>query len=304
MLLLLAAAGCVAPTEDADTADETVTIHEVDDADVQAALEYWTDDRIMAATPAEAPAPSPDAIDKVDTAAASEEEVLVEPSEASAPLPLAKATSFAGTPTVGTLFHNDGHGDHYCTASVVTSPHQQLIITAAHCVRSRSGWVTHAVFVPQFHDGHRPFGTWALRAFAVDPRWISHRDQDLDFAFAGVRSLNGKTIQSRVGSHGLIISQGWNHPVTVIGYPDGKPRPIECTATAQKVPGLRYQSKFVCGGYTGGTSGSPWLLKRSGKQYVNAVLGGYEEGGVIDSVSYASYFDGDVQHLYQHSVSL
>ena len=299
-ILLLLVTGCVAPA-DTDETDDGVAIHEIDDAEAQATLDYWTDERIAAATPLEEAAPQLDASDKIDAPLVGEQ-IVVEPTEATEAS--VAASSFVGTPSVGTLFHSDGHADHYCTASVVTSPHQQLIITAAHCVRSRSGWVTHVAFVPQFHDGKRPFGTWALRAFAVDSRWISHRDQDLDFAFAGVRLLNGRTIQSRVGSHGLIINQGWNHPVTVIGYPDRKPRPIRCTATAQKVPGLRYQSKFVCGGYTNGTSGSPWLLTRSGRQYVNAVLGGFEEGGVIDSVSYSSYFDADVHNLYQRSLLL
>ena len=297
-ILLLLVTGCVAPAEPTpDETDDAVTIHEIDDAEAEATLAYWTDERIAAATPVDE-APPTETLPK-DVAPAGDEQILAEPTEATEPVPF--ATSFGGTPTVGALFHRDGSGDHFCTASVVTSSHQQLIITAAHCVRSPSGWVSHLAFVPSFHDGQRPFGTWALRAFAVDARWISHRDQDLDFAFAGVRLLNGKPIQARVGSHGLIINQGWNHPVTVIGYPNGKARPIHCTATAQKVPALRFQSKFVCGGYTGGTSGSPWLLTRSGKQYVNAVLGGFEEGGVIDSVSYASYFDADVQHLYQRS---
>src|SRR5262249_44476971 len=54
----------------------------------------------------------------------------------------AQAKAFAGTPAVGALFttsgRNDLLGSHFCTASVVDSPHRDLVLTAAHCVSRTS----------------------------------------------------------------------------------------------------------------------------------------------------------------------
>ena len=52
-----------------------------------------------------------------------------------APAPHA-GRDFAGTPAVGALFTiSEGRlGSHFCTASVIDSPHHDLVITAAHCV--------------------------------------------------------------------------------------------------------------------------------------------------------------------------
>lgn len=55
------------------------------------------------------------------------------------------------------------------------------------------------------------------------------------------------------------------------------------------------QLKFVCGGYVNATSGASFLAGRT----VAGVLGGYEEGGSGQSVSYASPFGPVVHALYR-----
>src|SRR5689334_894205 len=44
------------------------------------------------------------------------------------------AHAAAGALRVGALFEHDASGGHYCTASVVASPGENLLITAAHCI--------------------------------------------------------------------------------------------------------------------------------------------------------------------------
>ena len=46
------------------------------------------------------------------------------------------ATSFGGVPTIGALFYTTGSSAHFCTASVVDSKRENLIMTAAQCVYS------------------------------------------------------------------------------------------------------------------------------------------------------------------------
>src|SRR5215471_9132934 len=65
-----------------------------------------------------------------------------------------------------------------------------------------------------------------------------------------------------------------------------------------------YQVRFECGGFFGGTSGSPWVTNfnlKSGTGTIVGVIGGYQEGGATDSVSYSSYLDDDIRKLYEQA---
>ena len=61
-----------------------------------------------------------------------------------------------------------------------------------------------------------------------------------------------------------------------------------------------------CAGFFGGTSGSPWVtgfdpVTRTGT--IIGVIGGYQEGGDTDAISYSSYFGSGIKQLYQHAVA-
>lgn len=256
----------------------------ISDDDAAEADAFWTDERIAAATPLDDPR---DAV-----------------SEAR---PRVSGSFFAGIPTVGAIFSSNGAGTHFCSASVVTSNNRSLIITAAHCIHGGAGkgYGKHLAFVPKF-DGQkpttasaRPYGTWIARSALVDARWASHTDADLDFGFVTLAPLGGRKIQDVVGSNRLAINRGFVNTVEVIGYPDSSKRAIQCQNVTSAVSGHRYQMRFDCGGYTNGTSGSPWLMNFNGHTGdVIGVLGGYEHGGNTPEVSYAAYFDHDVEALH------
>jgi hypothetical protein len=64
------------------------------------------------------------------------------------------------------------------------------------------------------------------------------------------------------------------------------------------------QLAFDCDGYTGGTSGSPWVTgfdPRTRTGTIVGVIGGYQQGGDTPSVSYSAYFGSGVQQLYQQA---
>jgi hypothetical protein len=78
------------------------------------------------------------------------------------------------------------------------------------------------------------------------------------------------------------------------------------TCTGQTSEQSESQLRFDCGGFTGGTSGSPWVtrfnpLTRTGT--IVGVLGGYQEGGTTDAVSYSSYLGPEVEQLYRQAVA-
>lgn len=207
---------------------------------------------------------------------------------------------------VGALFAHDTSGDHFCTASVVASPGKSLLITAAHCVHSggSGGYNTDIVFTPAYRNGRTPDGIWQPSSIVVDPHWADAGDPDFDIAFIVLKPLNGKHIAEVLGANRLGTDKGFTNTVRITGYPENGDEPITCgNRTTQQ---NAHQMRIVCTGYSGGTSGSPWLVgfdpvTQSGS--VIGVIGGYQQGGDTDDVSYSPYFDTTVQKLYAQAVA-
>jgi V8-like Glu-specific endopeptidase len=211
---------------------------------------------------------------------------------------------YDGTAAVGALFTTSGGrlGTHFCTASVVNSSVKDLVITAAHCLHGKQpGQVA---FVPEYHRHREPFGTWTVTRVFVDAAWASSANPDDDVAFLVVSQPGNSTpVQEVTGGENL--ATGWKAAqlVQVIGYPDGRQRPITCSARTRPF-GLR-QMEFDCGGYTDGTSGGPFLANvhpATGLGAVLGVIGGYEQGGDTPSVSYSARFGQAVRDLYGKAV--
>jgi V8-like Glu-specific endopeptidase len=213
-----------------------------------------------------------------------------------------RGVPFKGTAAVGALFTRSGSklGAHFCTASVVSSPAGNLLITAAHCMQGRSpGGV---VFAPGYHNGRFPYGIWVVTKVYVDRAWatIQNPDDDVAFLIAGRR---GTHIQQHTGAEILGIDRPPQR-VQVIGYPDATSRPITCTAPARRF-GAR-QMVFDCDNYTNGTSGGPFLAHvnpATGDGWVIGVIGGYQQGGDTPDVSYSPRFLAPVLALYRTATS-
>ncbi len=205
---------------------------------------------------------------------------------------------FAGLPTVGVLFAVDrGMRAHTCTASVVHSPHHDVVLTAAHCLGG-----SHRAFVPMY-DGARGadrarYGVWAVSGGWRPAGWTSRgAGSDLDVSFLRLRpDAAGRRVEDLTGGNRLTRATGYVHRVTVVGYPDAGPhnrgdRALECTARTSRLPGRR-QLRFVCGGFYGGTSGAPFLTgvdPRTGAGDVIGEIGGWNGGGPADGSDRISY---------------
>jgi V8-like Glu-specific endopeptidase len=222
-----------------------------------------------------------------------------------APAILTGGEPFGGTPAVGALFTLSAGqlARHFCTASVVDSPHGDLVITAAHCVTAKSP--SQIAFVPGYHSGVAPFGIWLTSAVLADSAWRTSADPDHDVAFLVVHQAGSSTqIQNLTGGERLGVGWPTRAWVQVIGYPDATEQPISCQNESKTLG--RHQMEFDCGGYTDGTSGGPFLGRvnpSTGAGTVIGVIGGYEQGGDIASVSYSPWFGGAVQSLYETAVA-
>jgi V8-like Glu-specific endopeptidase len=211
---------------------------------------------------------------------------------------------FTGTPAVGALFTVSGGrlGSHFCTASVIDSPHGDLVITAAHCV---SGTSASVAFVPGYDAGVAPYGVWTVTKVYVDASWSASSDPDDDVAFLRVGQAGYTVpIEDVTGAEHLGTGTPIRQLVEVIGYPDSSGEAIACQNwTRQPMPD---QLEFDCGGYTDGTSGGPFLAgvnPLTGQGTVIGVIGGYEQGGLTPEVSYSAMFGANVAALYEVAVA-
>jgi V8-like Glu-specific endopeptidase len=218
------------------------------------------------------------------------------------------ATSFGGVAAVGALFNAGStaglntSGGHFCSASVVSSPAGDLAVTAAHCVTGRTAPV---VFVPDYHDGKAPYGSWLVTRVFTDAAWTASGDPNDDVAFLQLAPApGGASVQSVTGAEQLQTGASQRDLVTVIGYPDGAAEPVTCENVTKAFGPT--QQEFDCGGYTDGTSGSPFLANVNpvtGRGTVTGVIGGYQQGGDTPAVSYSIVFGQNVASLYQTAVA-
>jgi V8-like Glu-specific endopeptidase len=212
--------------------------------------------------------------------------------------------SFGGIPTVGALFFTTGAAEsaHFCTASVVSSPAGNLLLTAAHCVGNASS----IVFVPEYHDGQAPLGIWTVQNVFVAPGWTRSADPNLDFAFLTVApSTSGRPLQRVTGGNWLGVNRGYDHAVEAIGYPNSADEPVGCRT--RSFQGMPHQLQFNCHGFTDGTSGGPWLIdydSRTGSGTIIGDIGGYHQGGDYEYTSYSPYFDTAILKLYATAAGL
>jgi len=212
----------------------------------------------------------------------------------------------AGTmAAVGALFQISGSGRraalgrHFCTGTVVDSPAGDLVLTAAHCVSGRSPG--QFAFVPEYRDGRAPDGVWPVSRVIVDRSWLATASPADDIAFLIVRRPGRRaSVQSRTGADRLGFGPPGDPLVRVSGYPNTAAAPVSCQrrVTAFGPAELR----FDCAGFADGTSGSALLANVdpvTGLGTVIGVIGGYQQGGDTDSVSYADRLSGKAATLYR-----
>ncbi|MEV5880536.1 hypothetical protein AB0L75_41440, partial [Streptomyces sp. NPDC052101] len=152
------------PSAEPPTADTQVPAPDADWT-AEAAISFWTPERMAAATD---PSGRTTAPPKGLTAA-------VRQRSASA----ITAQHFNGIKSVGTIFTTDrGMKGHNCTASVVRSGGHNLILTAGHCVGRN------AMFVPMYDQtrtaAQQQYGVWAVDEWFRDKQYASDLSKNSD----------------------------------------------------------------------------------------------------------------------------
>ncbi|GAA5191086.1 hypothetical protein GCM10023322_47660 [Rugosimonospora acidiphila] len=221
-----------------------------------------------------------------------------QPAASAQPIPAAR--TFNGVPGVGALFLAGTSSPHSCTGDVISSPGQDLVLTAAHCL---SGDGRGALFAPGYHDGKTPYGVWQVTGAYVDPHWLSTQDPQHDYAFLRIapQRRGGRTVRlgDVVRGYSLAPAPRPGERVRIVSYPHGiDDKPITCTVPTYAFDGY---PAFDCGGYVGGTSGSGWLAGNGRSQAVVGLIGGLHQGGCVDYTSYSPRFGADTFALYERA---
>lgn len=210
---------------------------------------------------------------------------------------------FGGVAPIGAVFTGrSGHlGQHYCTASVVDSPGGDLAVSAAHCYDHPGP----LVFVPGYDNGAAPYGEWRITKVYTPDAWHATGDPDDDVAFLRLAPApDGVPVEDVTGAERLGTGSVSHSYVQVVGYPNTMNQPIWCANWTGAFSSTQVQ--FRCGGYSFGTSGSPFLAAVSGPRdegTVVGVIGGYQQGGDTSDISYSVTFGSSVASLYRTAVS-
>ncbi len=236
------------------------------------------------------------------------------PARASSLNPVLTATSETiADPTLpqyrvsGVIFISEGAGIGFgrCSGTSVVSPSKSVVITAGHCVYDEGIWSDRKwVFVPGYHHGERPFGTFTAHWLGTTPAWHAHENENFDVGAAVVgRNEMGQTLAAAVGTDRLKTGLSPRQTFDVFGYPVEKPFNGGTLQVCRQVPyeGHDFGSllepgpldlAISCDDSAGG-SGGGWVI----------------EGNVVNSVTtygypsdpftnFGPYFGQDVANLY------
>ncbi|MBF6049888.1 peptidase [Streptomyces sp. NRRL B-1677] len=278
-------------------------------ADRQAVSDYWTPERMRAAAPLDLPAAAPGA----PAAPVARGEVRT----------VAATTPAAGSPaafpqqggpwtgggavvkTSGRVFFTMQGRNASCSGDAVTSSNGSTVITAGHCVKYQGNWHTNWTFVPGYHDGQTPYGTWAATKTLSTPQWVASEDMNYDVGIAVVAPLGGKRLGDTVGGQGVQFNGAYNKPMYSFGFPAAAPydgtKLIHCSGNSTKDFLLTKDHGLSCN-MTGGSSGGPWFASfdeatGTGLQAsVNSF--GYT---FLPNTMFGPYFGDEVKALYEQA---
>ena len=129
-------------------------------------------------------------------------------------------------------------------------------------------------------------------------------DPDFDVGFIVLKPDDGKNVEDVLGANQLGFDPGYRNLVRVTGYPASADAPVTCLNWTSRQS--QTQLRFDCDGFTGGTSGSPWISRfdpRTRTGTIVGVLGGYQAGGSTEAISYSAYLGPEIEQLYRQAIA-
>ncbi|MCC6755881.1 MAG: hypothetical protein IT199_05860 [Solirubrobacterales bacterium] len=201
-------------------------------------------------------------------------------------------------PEVGKILGWDRYGAYSCSGAVINTPSLRLILTAGHCVYYNDAWARKLLFIPNFHRGSRPYGTYRIKASWVSNGWyrFAYGTLGMNYDIAILvtrRTWNGRRIGENVGAIDYQAFPARRGVTDIYGYPAGAMRGRVMRTCRSHTRADRYSARFVPGptgilarcNMAGGSSGGPWVsrYRKPGGGTVGVIDGltstGFRAGG-------------------------
>ena len=175
--------------------------------------------------------------------------------------------------------------NYVCSATVVNSPHGNVILTAGHCALDpETGTITstNLIFIPGYRNRVAPFDVWKIargKVIGLTKTWSetakegSRPNEGGDLAFIELQDNDqGESVEEAVGSSfGVAFDQPCIQTYTQFGYPAESPYTGESLyshtaayAGADTVGGFTPVPMKIASDFTRGASGGPWAVGLSG----------------------------------------
>lgn len=197
-----------------------------------------------------------------------------------------------------------------CSGTSVNAPNYSLVVTAGHCVHEGRHWMgAKWVFVPGYHFGQRPFGTFVAKWLGATPQWIKSENPNFDVGAAVVsRNERGQRLADAVGADDIAWNLSPNQVFDVYGYPVAPPFDGATLQHCAQTPyeGHAFFSLLTPGPLnlavhceiTPGASGGGWTI--SG----NVLNGLTADGYPGDDTNYGPYFGKEVAKLFARAAKV
>lgn len=287
-------------------------------AEQEAVRDYWTSERMQAAVPIEQLAGDLQSELPADGVPQAGTPSVVAPTAAPSDGPGATPTAFphpggawpgggAVAQTTGRVFFDFQGQPSSCSGNAVTSANASTVMTAGHCIKLEGSFHTNWVFVPGYHAGDDPFGTWAAAQTFLTPQWESSENINYDIGAVVVGALDGALLTDVVGGQGIAFNQPRGLPMYAFGYPAASPYDgselIYCSGDTFNDPLFTSAIGMDCN-MTGGSSGGPWFFdfdESTGTGVQNSVNSfGYI---FLPNIMFGPYFGSEGEAVYQAAES-
>jgi hypothetical protein len=213
---------------------------------------------------------------------------------------------------IGVLAHNNAGSGHFCTGSVVNSPHHNIVLTAAHCVVTDVNLKNPIWFLPDFANGspNDTYGRWQVSRVIIPSGYVQLPSSPYDYAFLVLKPFRGGNAQDRTGALSPVANVAvHNTPATIAGYNKTMGSLSWCQSKINVThfsPPLNQYEYGNCAktstdpeGLWDGTSGGPFI--ETGTTRVIGLMGGYEQGGSTRWTEYSALLGNDFSALYNQA---
>ena len=296
--MALALAALAAPMASGDDVDSRRVA-----ARPAAVREYWTPDRMRAASPADLVLTGTGEVAR----AVGQPRAATDVSESSTSFPERVHGKVFFTVAAGSQ-----PGDYVCSGTAVSSNRHTLAWTAGHCVNDPEfggGFATNWTFIPGYRNGDEPFGEWPATSLLTTAAWRDDADirQDVGAAVLA-RNVEGQGVEDAVGARPIDFRLSRDQQYTAFGYP-AQPTLFEPTFDGERLytcdspvtgsdnpPGNGPETIQIVCDMSGGSSGGGWVNADG------AVNGLTSYGYQLDfDHLYGPYFGSDAEDLYEQA---